>query len=108
MKCAQAMHVLTLMQLMFYKCNSYWVKWRHEGNDFIQYGIIPPPSIHVELKMSRDRSINWLLQKKSNGQSDCMIEAYKVNGRHSNIHFTCFCILYSESLGLYTVWSLHG
>jgi hypothetical protein len=50
MKCAQAMHVLTLMQLMFYKCNSYWVKWRHEGNDFIQYGIIPPHQFMLNWK----------------------------------------------------------
>jgi hypothetical protein len=36
LKGARAILVSALMQLIFYNLNSYWVKWRHETNDFIQ------------------------------------------------------------------------
>jgi hypothetical protein len=54
-KGAHEIIVLTLMQLIFYTFNSYWVKQRHEANDFIQHGIIFPIAIQIELTMSRDK-----------------------------------------------------
>ena len=57
MKDVHAMFVSALMQLTFHRYNSYWIKQRCETNDFIQCGIIWPPSIEVELTMSNDRLI---------------------------------------------------
>jgi len=49
------MPVSTLVQLTFYRYNSYWVKWRREANNFIQHSKICPPTIEIELTMSSDR-----------------------------------------------------
>jgi len=49
------MHVSALMQLTFYRCNSCWVKRKHEDNDFIQHGKIWPLTIEIESIMSSDR-----------------------------------------------------
>jgi hypothetical protein len=56
LKDSYAMSISALVQLTFYKCNSYWVKQRREANDYIQRGKIWPLTIQIELTMSRDRS----------------------------------------------------
>ena len=49
------MPISALVQLTFYRYNSYQVKRRREANDFIQHGKICPPTIEIELTMSSDR-----------------------------------------------------
>ena len=39
--------VSALLQLIFYRCNRYWIKQKRETNDFIQRGKICPSSIQV-------------------------------------------------------------
>jgi hypothetical protein len=55
LKNARVMPISTLVQLTFYRCNGYWVKQRCEASDVIQSGVIWPPTIQLELIMSRDR-----------------------------------------------------
>jgi hypothetical protein len=55
LKNARVMPISALVQLTFYRCNGYWVKQRCEASDVIQSGVIWPPTIQLELIMSRDR-----------------------------------------------------
>jgi hypothetical protein len=55
LKGARSILVSALVQLTFYRYNSYWVKWRRKANDFIQHGKIWPPTIEIESTMSSDR-----------------------------------------------------
>ena len=47
LKSACAKPISALLQLIFYRCNSYWIKQRREIKDFIQLGRICPSSIQV-------------------------------------------------------------
>jgi hypothetical protein len=37
---ARAILVYAMMQLTFYKCNDYRVKWRYKASDVIQNGVL--------------------------------------------------------------------
>ena len=55
LKNAHAMPISALEQLTYYRCNSYWIKQRREAGDVIQSGVIQPPTIQIESRMSKDR-----------------------------------------------------
>jgi hypothetical protein len=55
LKGAHSMLVFALLELIFYKYNSYLLNRRGQANDFIQHEIMWPQTIQVELTINKDR-----------------------------------------------------